>query len=73
MSRYLVIALAFIAAGVKGTQGGWVEAVGLSGLGVGLAALKLGAGRPEARSLAYVAFAVTALAVAALAVRQWAS
>jgi hypothetical protein len=73
VSRYLVIAMALIAAGFKSTQGAWVEAVGLSGLAAGLTALKLSGGRPAVKSVGYVALAVTALAVAALAMRQWAS
>jgi hypothetical protein len=53
VSRYLVIAMALIAAGFKSTQGAWVEAVGLSGLAAGLTALKLSGGRPAVKSVGY--------------------
>lgn len=70
MSRYLVIALAFIAAGIRFTQGAWVEAAGLAGLGGGLAALRFGGGRPAARYLAITAFATTAVAIAVMLIRR---
>jgi len=73
VSRYLVIALALIAAGVKFGQGAWVEATGLAGRAGGLAALRFG-GRPmAARAGAGLCFAITAVAVAILAIRYWAS
>jgi len=70
-SRYLVIALAFVAAGYRATQGAWIEAVGLFGLGSGLVALKLSATRPGLRPFAYLAFLVTALSVGAVLYRQY--
>jgi len=73
VSRYLVIALAFVAAAIKFGQGAWLEAAGLTGLGGGLAALRVGGGRPVARYSAVAAFAVTAVAVLILAIRRWAS
>lgn len=72
MSRYLVIALAFVAAGIKFTQGAWVETAGLAGLGGALAALRFGGGRPAAKYLAIGGFVITALAVAVMAIRYWA-
>jgi hypothetical protein len=63
ISRYLVIALAFIAAAFRASQGAWVETTGLVGLGVGLVVLKLAATKPALRPIAYLAFLVTALAV----------
>jgi hypothetical protein len=73
VSRYLVITLAAVAAGVKFTQGAWVEAAGLSGLAIGLTAMKLGRGSTAAKYVAVASLGVTALAVAALAIRRWAS
>ena len=52
ISRLLVIALAFGAAVVKAMQGAWVEAVGLAGLGAGLAALRFVENRSIARPIA---------------------
>ena len=69
ISRYLVIALAFIAAGFRASQGAWVEAAGLAGLGAGLTALKLAAQRPSLKPLAYVGFLVTALSIAIVLIR----
>lgn len=71
MSRYLVIALAFLAAGIKFTQGAWVETAGLVGLGGGLAALRFGEGRPATKYVALGAFVVTALALVVMAIRRW--
>jgi len=73
VSRYLVIALAFVAAAIQYSRGAWLESAGLVGLGGGLAVLKFGGSRPLARSVAIAGFAVTAVAVAILAVRYWAS
>jgi hypothetical protein len=73
VSRYLVIALALIAAGVKFGQGAWVEAAGLTGLAGGLAALRFGGGTTVAKAVAAASFIVTGLAVGILAIRYWAT
>ena len=69
-SRYLVIALAFIAAGVKAGQSAYVETLGLLGLGAGLVALRVSDGRPIMKVAAYLCFLATFLAIAILLVRQ---
>jgi hypothetical protein len=68
ISRYLVIALAFIAGAMRIAQGAWVEAAGLFGLGAGLAILKLA--RPALRPVAYVAFLITALSIVIVLLRR---
>jgi hypothetical protein len=68
ISRYLVIALAFIAGAMRIAQGAWVEAAGLFGLGAGLAILKLA--RPALRPVAYVAFVITALSIVIVLLRR---
>jgi hypothetical protein len=68
-SRYLVIALAFIAAGIKAQQGAIVEATGLFGLGAGLVLLKLGGDRPILRFGAYCCFAAVAVSMAIVFIR----
>lgn len=73
MSRYLVIALALIAAGVKFGQGAWIEAAGLASLAAGLAALRFGGRTLAARAGAALCFAITVIAVGILAIRYWAS
>ena len=73
LSRYIVIALAFIGAGYRATQGAWLEAVGLFGLGAGLTLLKFSRTRPVLRSLAYLAFIVTVLALGAMLYRLYLS
>ena len=70
MSRYLVIALALGAAVYRASQGAWVEATGLLGLGGGLIALRLSATRPQLKPLAYLGFFLTALAMAAIIYRN---
>ncbi len=71
ISRYVVIALAFAAAGLRVSQGAWVEAAGLAGLGAGLALLKLAAVRPAVKPAAYVAFLITALSILVVLIRRW--
>lgn len=71
ISRYLVILLAFIAAGVRIAQGAWVEAIGLASLGLGLSFLKVAGSRALLRRLALVCFAITALAVGVLLIRLY--
>jgi hypothetical protein len=73
ISRLLVIALAFGAAVVKAMQGAWVEAVGLAGLGAGLAALRFVDNRSIARPIAWACFLVTALAIGIVLIRQLSS
>jgi hypothetical protein len=68
ISRYLVIALAFIAGAMRIAQGAWVEAAGLFGLGAGLAILRLA--RPALRPVAYVAFLITALSIVIVLLRR---
>lgn len=70
ISRYLVIGLAFLAAGLRAAQGGVVEAVGLAGLGFGLAILKLAERRPALKPIAYVGFLATAVSIAIVLIRQ---
>ena len=70
ISRYFVIALAFGAAAYRASQGAWVEATGLVGLGGGLVGLKLSATRPALRPLAYLGFLVTAAAVGVVLFRR---
>ncbi len=72
-SRYLVIALALGAGIFRVTQGAWIEALGLFGLGCGLIVLKLSATRPALRPLAYLGFLVTALAMGAVLYRNYIS
>lgn len=71
ISRYLVIVLAFVAAGIRATQAAWVETVGLAALGTGLVILKLAAARPGLRPLAWLAFVVTALSIGTVLLRQY--
>jgi hypothetical protein len=73
ISRYLVIVLAFVAAGFRIVQGAWVEAAGLASLGLGLAFLKLAEHTPALRPFAFVSFAITALAIAVALIRLYAA
>lgn len=70
ISRYFVIALAFGAAVYRASQGAWVEAIGLVGLGAGLVVLKLSAAKPALRPFAFLAFLVTAVAMGVVLVRR---
>jgi hypothetical protein len=70
ITRYLVIALALAAAVYRASQGAWVEAIGLAGLGAGLVVLKLAATRPALRPFAYGAFLVTAISIAVVLFRR---
>ena len=67
---FLVIGLAFIAAGIRASQGAWVEATGLAALGTGLVVLKLAAIRPAIKPLAYIAFLITAASIGLVLVRR---
>jgi hypothetical protein len=71
ISRYLVILLAFVAAGIRAAQGAWVETTGLAALGTGLVILKLASTRPALKPLAWLAFLVTALAIGTVLIRQY--
>ena len=71
ISRYLVIVLAFIAAGFRALQGAWIEAIGLASLGLGLSFLKLSAHTPSLRFAAYASFGVTALSIAVALIRLY--
>jgi hypothetical protein len=68
ISRYIVIALAFLAGALRVSQGAWIEAAGLFGLGLGLAILRFA--RPALRPAAYAAFAVTALSIVLVLMRR---
>ena len=71
ISRYIVIALAFIAASMRASQGAWVEAAGLACLGGGLVALKLGESRPPLKRVAYLAFLLAAVSIVVVLIRQY--
>lgn len=71
ISRYLVIVLAFVAGAMRVSQGAWVEAAGLFGLGAGLAALKVSATRPSLKPVAWFAFLVTAASIAIVLIRRF--
>jgi hypothetical protein len=68
ISRYLVIALAFIAGAMRVSQGAWIEAAGLFGLGAGLAILRFA--RPAWRPAAYAFFLATALSIVLVLLRR---
>ena len=70
-TRYLAIMAAFGASVFRASQGAWVEAAGLLGLGSGLVMLKVAERRPAIKPLAYIAFAVTAISVAISVQRRW--
>jgi len=69
-SRYLVIVLAFGVVLFRASQGAWIEAAGLFGLGGGLVILKLAERRPGIKRLAYLGFALTAVAVVTVIMRR---
>ena len=70
ISRYIVILLAAGAAVMRATQGAWVEAAGLASLTAGLVLLRFAPARPALKSIAYLAFLVTALAIVVMLIRQ---
>lgn len=70
ISRYFVIMLAFGAAVVQASRAAYVEAVGLACLGAGLALLQLARTRPSLRSVAWLAFCGTAVAMGVVALRM---
>jgi len=71
ISRYLVITLAFVAGAMRVSQGAWVEAAGLFGLGTGLAILKFAPGRPAIKPIAYLALLVAVLSIAIVLIRRF--
>jgi len=64
ISRTLVIVLAFVAAGMRASQGAWVETAGLVGLAAGLICLRTAERRPAFKIYAWMCFAITAMAMA---------
>ena len=76
VSRILVIILALVAAGMRASQGAWVETTGLAALATGLISLRLGDTRPgfrrRSRIYAWLFFAITAGAMVIVFVRQYA-
>jgi len=71
VSRFTVIALAFIAAVMRASQGAWIEATGLAGLGAGLVCLKFAKDRPALKPVAIALFVVTGLSIAVVLIRQY--
>ena len=70
ISRYLVIVLAFVAGAMRVSQGAWIEAAGLFGLGAGLAVLKIAGSRRASKPIAYVLFGVTAVSIVVVLLRR---
>ena len=70
ISRYLVIALALIAAGFKAAQGAFVETIGLGSLALGLIILKAAETRPGLKQIAWLSFLVTAIAIGTVLMRR---
>jgi hypothetical protein len=70
ISRYLVIALAMVVAGLQVSRGAYVEAVGLGGLAAGLIILRVAGRESPARRYAWAAFLVTAVSVGIVLVRS---
>jgi hypothetical protein len=71
ISRYLVIALAFVAAAMQFQRGWWLEGLGLFALGFGLVALKVAATRAVWKRVAWVSFGATALSILIVLARRW--
>lgn len=55
---------------MRAAQGAWVEATGLASLTAGLVLLRLASTRPALKQVAYLAFLVTAVAIAVMLIRQ---
>jgi hypothetical protein len=70
ISRYLVIVLSFGAAFYRLSQGAWVEAIGLLGLGGGLLCLKIAERWPPFKRVAWAGFAIMGLAIGVVLVRM---
>jgi hypothetical protein len=71
ISRTLVIVLAVVAAGMRASQGAWVETVGLIGLAAGLICLRTADRRPVFKTYAWMCFAMTAMSMAIVFVRMY--
>jgi hypothetical protein len=71
ISRYIVIALALGVAMFQASRGNYVESAGLFGLAVGLGLLRFAPKQAPYRRLAYVCFAVTAVAVSLVIFRRY--
>ena len=71
ISRSLVILLAFIAAGIRASQGAWIETSGLAALGAGLVLLRVAKTRPAAKTFAFTCFAITAGAMVMVFTRDY--
>ena len=65
ISRYFVIALALIAAGLRARDHAWVETIGLGSLAIGLTLLRLADSRqqPGLKKIAWALFAITIVAM----------
>lgn len=65
LSRYFVIALALVAAGLRARDHAWIETIGLTSLAIGLTCLRIADVRqmPALRNVAWVLFAVTLVAM----------
>jgi hypothetical protein len=50
-------------AGVRASEGAWVETAGLMGLAAGLICLRVADNKPQYKSYAWLCFAVTAIAM----------
>lgn len=70
ISRPLVIALAFIAAGIRASQGAWPETIGLTALGAGLVILRVAERRPALRQYAWLCFFLTAAVIVLVLLRR---
>ena len=70
ISRPLVIILAFVAAGIRASQGAWPETLGLAALGSGLVILRVGDTRPAIRQYAWLCFLVTAIVIVLVLLRR---
>jgi len=71
ISRVIVIILAFGAAVYRASEGAFVEAAGLAGLGVGLWLLRVGGTRASYRNAAVGCFAVTAISILFVIIRDY--
>jgi hypothetical protein len=70
ISRYIVIALAVVAAGVRAAQGAFVEATGLGALAAGLILLRLAPRQSGLKRVAYLLFFIFAVTIGMVLARQ---
>ena len=70
ISRPLVIILAFVAAGIRASQGAWPETFGLAALGTGLVILRAAETRPALRQYAWLCFLITAIVIVLVLLRR---